>query len=411
MKIQHFIIIFLILILPFSIICRNTMTNYKLMLRDQVRLNNVIDSATQDALDMLIELNDEFQMLYFNERFNITQELAKESVKSFFQTLAINFNMPYRGEETESYFSIYVPAIVIVSYDGFFIYSVDESASGYAYKMSPKIPYTYYDEDSGCIVHFTLGDYVKLYTNNNVYEGELTCDYQEAAEREYNVYYTSFYTDELGKSGTEALTLEYLPGLTSDMSVIVEALCRVDGGLVPDFLKLKSSGDPDYYPLRQDYGSGDEDASEFHEIRRKTIINLIQDTLREEMNEHNTYATFYDVKYNFALPEITEDEWRNSINDISIMSFIQGMPVGVDGFYNNYALSGSRIIQTSYIYGTDNGNKYYHTEYCTLISDFIKYLNGEIDTLPEGALQADNIFINRVEAAENGYYPCATCSP
>ena len=43
------------------------MTDYKLMLRDQVRLNNVIDAATQDALDMLVDLNDEFQMLYFNE--------------------------------------------------------------------------------------------------------------------------------------------------------------------------------------------------------------------------------------------------------------------------------------------------------------------------------------------------------
>ena len=68
MKIQHFIIIFLILILPFSILCRSKMSDYKLMLRDQVRLNNVIDSATQDSLDMLVELNDEFQMLYFNER-------------------------------------------------------------------------------------------------------------------------------------------------------------------------------------------------------------------------------------------------------------------------------------------------------------------------------------------------------
>ena len=112
MKLQHFTIIFLIIILPFSIICRSTMTNYSLMLKDQVRLNNVVDAATQDALDMLVELNDEFQMLFFNERFDITQALAKESVKSFFQTLAINFNMPYVPGNTESYFSMYIPAIL-----------------------------------------------------------------------------------------------------------------------------------------------------------------------------------------------------------------------------------------------------------------------------------------------------------
>ena len=142
MKLQHFCIIFLIVILPFSIIARNTTREYMLTLRDQTRLNNVIDNATQDALDMIVELNDEFQSLYFAQQFNITQSVAKEAVKSFFQTLAINYNMPYIEGKTESYFSTYVPAIVLIGYDGFYIYSVDETASGiYAYKMSTKIPY------------------------------------------------------------------------------------------------------------------------------------------------------------------------------------------------------------------------------------------------------------------------------
>ena len=167
MKLQHFAIIFLIIILPFSIMCRSKMTSYSLMLKDQVRLNNVIDAATQDTLDMLVELNDEFQMLYFDERFDITQLLAEQSVKSFFQTLAINFNMPYIEGSTELYFSEYVPAIVIVAYDGFFIYSVEESPSNFNYRMSPKIPYAYYDDASGTLVHFTLGNYVSLFTNNN----------------------------------------------------------------------------------------------------------------------------------------------------------------------------------------------------------------------------------------------------
>ena len=155
MKLQHFAIIFIIIILPFSIICRSKMANYGMTLKDQVRLNNVVDAATQDALDMLVELNDEFQMMSYGDdssdtknRFNITQELAMQSVKSFFQTMSINFNMPYIPEKTESYFSMYIPAIVIVAYDGFFIYSVDESKDGtYAYQMSPKIPYAYFDQE------------------------------------------------------------------------------------------------------------------------------------------------------------------------------------------------------------------------------------------------------------------------
>ena len=398
MKIQHFIIIFLILILPFSILCRSKMSDYKLMLRDQVRLNNVIDSATQDSLDMLVELNDEFQMLYFNERFNITQELAKESVKSFFQTLAINFNMPYREGATESYFSMYVPAIVIVGYDGFFIYSVDQTTTGYVYKMSPKIPYTYYDEITGTVVHFSLGNHIKLYTNNKVYEGDLLRDYREDAEADYNEFYIPF--DEAGYS--EQQVLDMIPELTKSMSIIIEALHTVNPSYIPSFLYPDSKSDPNAVPLTLDYGSGDRDASEFHQIRRNVIIELIQDALREEMNEHTTYASIYGIQYNFALPDITDDDWRNSINDISVMSFIQGMPIGVQQFYNNYALSGSRIIQTEYIYGTTD--KYYHETWCPEIADFF-----DPDTTDTS--DVDNVFITRVQAAQGGYYPCKVCRP
>ena len=398
MKIQHFIIIFLILILPFSILCRSKMSDYKLMLRDQVRLNNVIDSATQDSLDMLVELNDEFQMLYFNERFNITQELAKESVKSFFQTLAINFNMPYREGATESYFSMYVPAIVIVGYDGFFIYSVDQTTTGYVYKMSPKIPYTYYDEITGTVVHFSLGNYIKLYTNNKVYEGDLLRDYREDAEADYNEFYIPF--DEAGYS--EQQVLDMIPELTKSMSIIIEALHTVNPSYIPSFLYPDSKSDPNAVPLTLDYGSGDRDASEFHQIRRNVIIELIQDALREEMNEHTTYASIYGVQYNFALPDITDDDWRNSINDISVMSFIQGMPIGVQQFYNNYALSGSRIIQTEYIYGTTD--KYYHETWCPEIADFFDHETTDTSDV-------DNVFITRVQAAQSGYYPCKVCRP
>ena len=92
----------------------------------------------------------------------------------------------------------------------------------------------------------------------------------------------------------------------------------------------------------------------------------------------------------------------NSINDISVMSFIQGMPIGINQYYDNYALSGSRITRTDYYYGTNTGNKYYHRETCPKIKAFIE---------GTGDAGVDNIFITRVQAAESGYYPCADCHP
>ena len=411
MKLQHFAIIFLIIILPFSIICRSKMSNYAMTLKDQVRLNNVVDAATQDALDMLVELNDEFQMLYFNERFDITQQLAEQSVKSFFQTLSTNFNMPYIDGKTEAYFSMYIPAIVIVAYDGFFIYSVDESTSGtYAYQMSPKIPYAYFDEETGAIVHFTLGNYVRLFTNDMLYEGELTCNYAQEAMREYDVFADGFGT---GVNAKELL--DVIPELTSDMSVIVEAMIQYNRNIVPKFLIPHSGDDPmitsmtfreeesHKIPLLRDYdGKTDLEASNFHRIRRETIINVISETLKEEINEHTSYASIFGSTYQFGLPDVARDDWMNSINDISVMSFIQGMPIGVNQYYDNYALSGSRITRTDYYYGTNSGNKYYHRDTCEKIKPFID---------GTGAADVDNIFITRVQAAESGYYPCAICHP
>ena len=403
MKLSHYTIIFLILILPYSVIARNNMKDYFLTLKDEVRLNNVIDIATQDALDTLIDLNDEFQILYVNTTFDVNQTLAKEAVKSFFQTLATNYNMPYIYGKTESYFSVYVPAIVIVGYDGFFIYSVDEtSTGGFAYQMSPKIPYSYVDSETGAIVNFTLKNDIKIYINNKFYEGELRDDYIESGDEKYQQYVDAF--------GSEVDAFENISDLTNDMSIIIAALHREElrtyQHLVPNFLIAEYGRDN---PLTQDYVRGsDRDASDFHQKRREVILNMIRETLQQEINSHQTYAKLMGSKYNFSIPDIADDDWTNSINDISVMSFIQGMPIGTNSYYNNYALGGSRIVQTDYIYGTsDAGTKLYHKIDCPHLE---KFFNPEATTSVE-QYTVDNVFVNRVYAAEAGYWPCLKCRP
>lgn len=405
MKLSHLTIIFIIIILPFSIVSRIKTEDYFLTLRDQVRLNNVIDVATQDAIDTLIEKNDDFQMINFNERFDVTQDIAKESVKSFFRTLAVNFNLPYIEGQTESYFSTYVPAIAIIAYDGFYIYSIDEAGeSGFAYHMSPKIPYSYVDEDTGAIVNFTLGNYVSVFMDGVYYQGELSDDFLEQSAEKYAIY-SAAYNSAHGGGGYSAL-LKDLPSLTTDLSVIIYAYfddpepSRARFNKVPKFLVPQSSGDG-HIPLTQDYGSGEE-PSRFHKIRREVILKLVKETLQDEINSHESYAKVMGSMYDFNLPEIPDDDWTNSINDITVMSFIQGMQVGTTSYYNNYALGGSRIVETDYLYGTSGDSiSNYHYSTCPTIEGFF---NG-------GANSVDNIFINRIQAAQSGYYPCTECNP
>ena len=406
MKIQHYAIIFIIIILPFSIICKSKVDKKIDVLSEQTRINNALDTATSDAVDTLIELNDEFYALYDGKTLDVTPTIAKEGIKSFFNTLAVNYTLPFTADEkyAENYFSPYIPAIVVVAYDGFYIYSVEDDGGEYKYVLSPKIPYAY--EEDGYIINFTLGNAIKLYAKNGVlYEGEFKNAHINDTEviDEYDIY-----ENILGGS-----TLTKLPQLTTNMSLIVYALTQntyFDD--LPDFLKSSNANVSmlqDYDDKHSDDGTNtpldySDDVSEFNIKRRSVIINTIVEVLNDKINNHNRYADMMGVTYDFYLPEIDDAEWINAVDDVSIMAFMQGMPTSTDTYYNSYALGASRIVEATYIYGT--GDKKYHTSRCQL-------LNGQFDAdgFPKDGGLVKEMFLNKIDAAKGGYNPCMVCKP
>lgn len=406
MKIQHYAIIFIIIILPFSIICKNKVDKKIDVLSEQTRINNALDTATSDAVDTLIELNDEFYALYDGKTLDVTPAIAKEGIKSFFNTLAVNNTLPFTADENyaENYFSPYIPAIVVVAYDGFYIYSVEDDGGEYKYVLSPKIPYAY--EEDGYIINFTLGNAIKLYAKNGVlYEGEFKNAHINDTEviDEYDIY-----ENILGGS-----TLTKLPQLTTNMSLIVYALTQntyFDD--LPDFLKSSNANVSmlqDYDDKHSDDGSNtpldySDDVSEFNIKRRSVIISTMVKVLNEKINNHNRYADMMGITYDFYLPEIDDAEWINAVDDVSIMAFMQGMPTSTDTYYNSYALGASRIVEATYIYGT--GDKKYHTSRCPL-------LNGQFDAdgFPKDGGLVKEMFLNKIDAAKGGYNPCMVCKP
>lgn len=404
MKIQNYAIIFIIIILPFSIVCKTTINEKIDTLNDETRINNAIDAATVDAVKTIIDLNNEFYNLYGDQMLNLTQPLAKEAIDTFFNTLSINNNLPFVKDDSlkTAYFSTYIPAIIVIAYDGFYVYSIEETAAGTEeYVLSSKIPYVYKDP-TGYIIHFTLGNYIELYAPNGVlYKGEFKKDYIDQAKDEYDEIHDIL----------SMLTLEALPQLTTDMSLIMYGLTRssTDSGVtlptLPSYLTtMSTSGKP---PMTRDYSdvySGD-DVSEFNIKRREVIISLITSTLNEKMNKHNRYADMMGVTYDFYLPEIKDSEWINSIDDISIMAFIQGIPVGTDSYYNNYALGSARIVRAERYYAlTDGSGIYYHKKDCKDLIDGTKY-----DTA--GEPENVDAFLSKISAAKAGYYPCPKCRP
>lgn len=131
-----------------------------------------------------------------------------------------------------------------------------------------------------------------------------------------------------------------------------------------------------------------QDAELFENVRRTTILNVVQDEIEYYINRHNTYAKRLGVTYRFTMPILSGEDWQNTIDDIGVISFVQGYPLGGGDTYNNYALGGSRIIKQHDYYGTViDGIKYYYR-------DDAGY-----------SYPVDEVFPNEKEAVKKGYFP------
>jgi hypothetical protein len=122
----------------------------------------------------------------------------------------------------------------------------------------------------------------------------------------------------------------------------------------------------------------------FDQVRRTTILKEIQDDLSYYINSHNQYARKLGISYTFTLPEIDQEEWSNTIDDVGFFAFIQGLPVG-DQFYNRYAFGGGRLIKKPIIYGAvRDGVKIYYRAECNYPDTVIEKFTSEKDAAKAG---------------------------
>lgn len=106
------------------------------------------------------------------------------------------------------------------------------------------------------------------------------------------------------------------------------------------------------------------DAERFEQVRRMTIVRSIEDELAYRINKHNEWVSRYGLSYTFTLPTISQEEWQNTVDDVGVIAFIQGIPMG-SKVYNNYALGGSRVLKKPEIVGARKGSvKVYYRSTC-----------------------------------------------
>ncbi|ADC52224.1 MULTISPECIES: hypothetical protein [Alkalihalophilus] len=129
------------------------------------------------------------------------------------------------------------------------------------------------------------------------------------------------------------------------------------------------------------------DKTLFEEVRKNTIVHAFQDEVAFYINEHNTYARQMGITYQFTLPTISQEDWLNSIDDIGVLSFLQGIPLGLDQEYNNYAFGGGRLVRNHNFEGViENGVRTAYRSDC------------------QHGRQVYQTFSNAKQAAESGYF-------
>ena len=76
------------------------------------------------------------------------------------------------------------------------------------------------------------------------------------------------------------------------------------------------------------------ETSTFNQHRLEIIKRKIETNLAIAISNYNEYSNVSNV---FQMPELKDDEWDQIINNISLISFLQGMPIG-GKVYNGYTL-------------------------------------------------------------------------
>lgn len=271
MKWIEWAIVGALIFLPFATVNRYETDTLRRTMLTELQYDAALDAAVDDAASMLVVNASQQQEAQYGSAKRVALN-KEEAIAAFYRTLDAGFGV-IDDPVTQGVLHRYIPAIVIVGYDGFYVYSEQEwtGTDGKTVMKSAwgtKKPYAYADS-AGNSLSFTLDQQVLAY-------------------------------DEANRSWHEGLRQDIWQQTT--------------------------------IPLLQD-------AALFEQVRRSTIVRAIQDELAYQIIRYNETVSRSGQSYTFTLPLISDEDWNNTVDDVSVLAFVQGIPMGAK-VYNSYALGG-----------------------------------------------------------------------
>lgn len=457
MKIQNMAVIFIIIILPISMILSSYTRNQVKTLSLQTLYDSKLDNATYDALKafQLNTVNSDTSDLSNSKLRDI-----EASVNSFFYSIASNFNMAGYNQEI---LTDYVPTLVYTMYDGYYIYSpynntldttknnevIVNSATGETqlksdaeilnsgnseatYKEGQRLsglkPYIHYscrykpNSNSDFVITYSLDNYITIegiIDGNGVYEYGYLLDSVGANGSTYRGIpidtnpnnRSSEYINETEQypylklngvkyyinndntcfsiiNGEKISQGEFNPKSVSPASEYYKEAAAFTKW-VRDKLSNLTSGDAcdetgnkmnngvggtgNYKIFAFDNNKNIEDPnSNFNQQRLEVIRYSIEKNLAIAIANYNNFS---GVKANFQMPKLKEDEWDKIINNVSIISFLQGLNIG-GKMYNGYSIvtnnKNQEVVGEDSIYIVTNDNQYHRANDTDIVAGNIR---------------------------------------
>lgn len=494
MKIQYLAVLFVLIIVPISIVMASYIQNQIDAIAMQTQYDKCLISATYDAVKA-------FQLNTTNNKYSSISDSKirdiEAAVNTFYNTLNTSM-LDYSSSALD--LRAYTPAILFTLYDGYYIYStydnvydstgetdeegkVDIKLDGKDYQNGLR-PYVYYsakyklpipgNQNNVIVVNYTLDNEITVY--GDVGDGN---GYGTRSGYLINPGYARNIND-------SAKTLTY-SGVTIEPEVLTEHLITIedqdrgitreddyryifyqnekiyqdknpDGSLrynddgtpmvfwYDNYIKtyvndvnirnyardcgMKSTSAYDYYSEAADFSEwvirylGDIEQSDMLKVEDGvTPIGNDQEYLAENtgntkifaasetndpmvsgsaFNNHrlavirksietnlNTIISNYHTTtlFDYAMPVLSDDDWYKILNNVSVVTFLQGMSIGFR-YYNNYAVITNNInkevVKPENVYivvEDDSGNREYHQPGC---KELLEKLNdGDVHLLEE----------------------------
>lgn len=443
MKLQHFAVIFIIIILPISFLLSSFWQTKIEEINLQTEYNSRISDATYDGVKAFeLNTNNENQALSIKQK----EKEVEYAIEIFYKTLANRFSS--NGMDSDS-LKDYTPVILFNLYDGFFIQSKYKNVENNNYEYGLK-PYEQYScryvksDDNDFIINYTLDNYISIYGKVNgeiVQKSGYLIDIRKIDESSKNkidlgeqineLYYSDVKIEkeilsnyeikleedivlqnETTYESTSALeyyieSYKFTKWVTENLSDI-KPKDAIDGNTLEkvNFSINKTIENENIFEINDNNIPENRD-SIFYMHKEAVIRKKIENALISAIANYNQFST---SNYEFVLPNLKETDWEKITTQISMTSFVQGLSIK-GKYYNSYATvvsnANTELIRSNdLIVLANDGN--YHTLNCKELINKTISDNNFIVT----AYTKQNLDRKKLKMEKNGttyyYYPHIT---